>query len=332
MKLQLRYYKQLGILLFAILLITSCKKDEVATGHDNNRVNLVIADNFNLSSFSAVLRKSGLDKVVQNGEGPYTLLAPSDAAFSTAGYTDAVAVLAGNTKLISRIANYHTLDGKYELNKLPFLFNQELQTQGGKIYATHWIKGPDTVLTLNGSRVLAQNIAASNGLIQVLDRVLTPYVHDLVGNAIAADPSITLFAQALKTSGVLQTISDAGPYTVFAPNNAAMQALGYSTVQQIQLADPAKLRSFLLYHIVKDRRFVYDYILSTGVSNMAQQGMMDGNSVTIKLVPNSNSTTSFQSISLRGIGNTSDIKLLKQDMLSGNGVLHVIDAGLRITQ
>lgn len=332
MKLQRRHYKQLGLLLLTAFLITSCTKDEGLNTHDNNRVNLVVADNFNLSSFSAVLRKSGMDKVLQDGEGPYTLLAPSDAAFSTAGYSGPVAVLAGNTKLIGRIANYHTLDGKYELNKLPFLFNQELRTRGGKMYATHWIKGSDTVLTLNGARVLAQNIAASNGLIQVLDRVLTPYVHDLIGNAIAADPSITLFAQALKTSGVLQTISDAGPYTVFAPNNAAMQALGYSTVQQIQLADPAKLRSFLLYHIVKDRRFVYDYILSTGISNMAQQGMMDGNSITIKLLPNPNATASFLGISLRGIGNTADIKLLKQDMLSGNGVLHVIDGGLRITQ
>ncbi|UXD67983.1 fasciclin domain-containing protein [Sphingobacterium faecium] len=332
MKLQLRYYKQLGILLFATFMVTSCKKDEVLNNHDNNRVNLVIADNFNLSSFSAVLRKSGMDKVLQDGEGPYTLLAPSDAAFSAAGYGDAVSVLAGNTKVISRIAHYHMLDGKYELNKLPFLFNQELRTRGGKMYATHWLKGGDTVLTLNGSRVLAQNISASNGLIQVLDRVLTPYVHDLIGNAIAADPSITLFAQALKTSGVLQTISDAGPYTVFAPNNAAMQALGYSTVQQILLADPVKLRSFLLYHIVKDRRFVYDYILSTGASNKAQQGMMDGNSITISLVSNPNAPNSFQGISLRGIGNTSEIKLLKQDMLSGNGVLHVIDGGLRITQ
>lgn len=120
MKLQLRYYKQLGILLFATFMVTSCKKDEVLNSHDNNRVNLVIADNFNLSSFSAVLRKSGMDKVLQDGEGPYTLLAPSDAAFSAAGYGDAVSVLAGNTKVISRIAHYHMLDGKYELNKLPF--------------------------------------------------------------------------------------------------------------------------------------------------------------------------------------------------------------------
>ncbi|MNR40664.1 hypothetical protein D3C85_1589760 [compost metagenome] len=83
---------------------------------------------------------------------------------------------------------------------------------------------------------------------------------------------------------------------------------------------------------MKDRRFVYDYILSTGASNKAQQGMMDGNSITISLVSNPNAPNSFQGISLRGIGNTSEIKLLKQDMLSGNGVLHVIDGGLRITQ
>ncbi|RYG21464.1 MAG: fasciclin domain-containing protein, partial [Chitinophagaceae bacterium] len=207
--------------LFALVLMsalfTACSKEENRlSDFDNNKINLVIADNFNLSSFNAALRLSGLDKQLQ-GNGPYTTIVPSDAAFSLAGYSSSVAVLSANPAIISGIANYHTLDGKYELNKLPFLFNQELRSRGGKLYATHWIKGSDTILTLNGSRVIAQNIPASNGLVQVLNRVLTPYVHDKLADAVAAESSITLFTQALKTSGLFDTLGEEGPYTIFAP-------------------------------------------------------------------------------------------------------------------
>jgi len=323
--------------LFSLMLMTilgtSCSKDDQQNSdYDNNKINLVIADNFNLSAFSAALKRSGLDKSLQEGAGPYTALVPSDAAFTAAGYSGAVGIMTANPTIISRIANYHTLDGKYELNKLPFLFNQELRSRGGKLYATHWIKGLDTILTLNGSRVISQNIPASNGLIQVVNRVLTPYLHDLLGDAIAAEASTTLFTQALRSSGLLSTINEAGPYTIFAPNNTAMQAIGYISIEQISNTDPAELKRFVNYHIVKDRRFIYDYILSTGPSNSSRQAMLDGNSVTMTLVPDENAVGSFKGITLKGIGNTTEVKLLKQDILSGNGVLHIIDGALQITQ
>lgn len=320
-------------LLFITALGTSCSKDEnKLSDYDNNKINLVIADNFNLSAFSAALRLSGLDKQLQQGSGPYTTFVPSDAAFNLAGYNSAEAVLSANPSTISGIANYHTLDGKYELNKLPFLFNQELRSRGGKLYATHWIKGTDTVLTLNGSRVISQNIPASNGLVQVLNRVLTPYVHDLLADAIAAESSATLFTQALKTSGLLETIKERGPYTIFAPNNAAMQAMGYQTIAQVAATDVDELKRLVNYHILKDRRFIYDYILSTGTSNTSKQAMLDGNSVTMNLIADSTAPGSFNGITLRGIGNTAEVNLVKRDLLAGNGVLHIIDNVLRITQ
>jgi uncharacterized surface protein with fasciclin (FAS1) repeats len=320
--------------LVALLVMGGCIKDgdDALSEYDNNRINLVVADNFNLSAFSATLRRSSLDKVLQQEDGPFTVLAPSDPAFSEAGYPSPVAVLAGNAAVIARIASYHTLDGKYELNKLPFLFNQELRSRGGKLYATHWIKGEDTVLTINGSRVLASNIPASNGLVQVIDRVLTPYLHDRLGDAIAAEAGITLFAQALKSSGLLASINSEGPYTLFAPDNAAMKERGYETVQQILNTDPRELKELVEYHIVRDRRFIYDYILSTGASNTTKQAMMNGNTVDITLLPDPNAPGSFNSISLRGTGNTSDAALTSRDILTGNGVLHIINSTLRITR
>ncbi|UCJ07418.1 fasciclin domain-containing protein [Chitinophaga pendula] len=323
-----------ALFLLSLLGLSACvKEDDLQMSEfDNNRINLVVADNFNLSIFNAVLRRSTLDKVLQQGIGPYTLLAPSDQALVRAGYNSRLAVLSADATTIVRIANYHTLDGRYELNKLPYLFNQELRSRGGKMFATHWIKGTDTILTINGARVIAANIPASNGVVQVVDQVLTPYLHDRLGNAVAAGDDITLFSQALKTSGLLETINGEGPFTIFAPNNDAMIARGYTTVQQILATDPQELKELVSYHIVRDRRFIYDYILSTGPSNATRQAMLNGNSVDIKLLPDPQAPGSFNSISLKGIGNTNETQLSRRDILTGNGVLHVINGTLRTTR
>ncbi|RFZ95477.1 fasciclin domain-containing protein [Mucilaginibacter conchicola] len=320
------------LVLLAVTSFTSCKKDDKVSSVDNNKINLVIADNFNLSAFSAALRLSTLDKELQQGAGPYTIMAPSDAAFATAGYADAKAVLSASPSVIAPMARYHIFDGKYELNKLPFLFNQELRSRGGKMFATHWIKNGDTILTLNGSRVVAENLPTSNGIIQVINRVLTPYVHDKLGDAVAAESEVTLFTQALQTSGVLATINGAGPYTIFAPNNAAMRTMGYQTVQQVSQTSPAVLKELVNYHIVRDRRFINDYVLSTGSTNASRQAMLNDNLVNITLTPDFSAPGTFNGITLRGIGNTSDVSVVKQDILTGNGVLHVINGVLKITQ
>lgn len=320
------------IFLLLSSLIFACKKEDNAARFDNNSVNLVVADNFNLSAFSAALRVSNLDKELKTGKGPYTLLAPSDDAFAKAGYPSVVKILSERAAVISSIAYYHILDGNYELDKLPFLFNQELKTRKGRVYATHWIKGADTVLTLNGARILTQNLSASNGLIQVLDRVMTPYVHDKIVDAINADASISIFARAIKRTAVLLDKGNQGPYTVFAPANAAMAQLGLTSVQDVETANLADLKKIVSYHIVRDRRFVYDYILSTGNTNISKQAMLDGNNVQIRLIPNASSPGSFTGIALRGLGNTSDVLLQKQDILTGDGVLHIVDQCLRITQ
>jgi len=320
-------------LLLVVLLGTSCSKDEQEPNDfDNGKINLVIADNFNLSAFHTALKRSRIDLELQSGSGPYTTLAPSDAAFAKAGYNGSAGVLTADLTSVSRIANYHTLDGKYELDRLPFVFNQELRSRGGKLYATHWIKGSDTVLTINGAKVIAMNIPASNGVIQVLDRVLTPYLHNVLSDAVAAESSITIFAQALKTSGLLQTIGGNGTYTIFAPDNAAMRTMGYSSVDAVAKMDPAVLKAQMSYHILSDRRFVFDYILSAGPANTSRQAMLDGNSITVRLSADPDLQGSFNGITLRGIGNTADVKLVKQDILTGNGVLHIIDACLRIVQ
>jgi uncharacterized surface protein with fasciclin (FAS1) repeats len=319
------------IVMMALWSMTACTKDNKNPAPvDNNLISLVVADNFNLSVFTAVLQRSGQYAKLKE-RGPFTVLAPSDAAFEQAGYATPTAVATAEGAVINAIGRYHVLDGRYDLNKLPFQFNQELRSQGGKLYATRWVKGLDTVVTVNGARILSADAPASNGLVQVINRVLTPYLHDRLGDAVAAEQSITLFSEALKVSGLLATINGAGPFTIFAPSNVAMQNYGYATVQQIRNTDPEELKRFLRFHIILDRRFIYDYILSGDGINPARQAMLDGNAISVQLVADNSQPGGYSGIVLRGPGNTADVNMLQQDLLAGNGVLHVIDDVLRST-
>jgi uncharacterized surface protein with fasciclin (FAS1) repeats len=320
------------VLLVLAVSLTCCTKNNNIKEVDNTKIGAIVADNFNLSVFNTALIRTGLTKSIDQA-GVFTVIAPSDDAFKTAGFGDSKAILSADPARVSAIMNYHVLNGSYEFNKLPFLFNQEIRSaNGGKLFVTHWVKGVDTVLTINGSKVLSQNIKASNGLIQVIDRVLEPYTHNLVTEAIASDRDLTLFYQALQRAGLVKTLNGTGPYTIFAPNNAAMAAFGLTSIETINQMDAATLARLMSYHILTDRRFVYDYVLSTGSSNKSEQTMIDGNSVTIVLKPNPQVPGAFSSIELKGTGNTSAIQLIKQDVLTGNGVVHTIGSMLKITQ
>jgi uncharacterized surface protein with fasciclin (FAS1) repeats len=325
-------HKQIpAALLCVVMMIAGCSKEDEVDQTDGNRIAQVLGDNFNLSVMNAVMGRSNVGAALSM-PGPYTLFAPSDEAFGKAGYGSALTVMSASQSLIARIGAYHLLDGKYDLNKMPFLFNQEISSKGGKLYITRWIKNNDTVITINGSRLLSSGIQASNGYVQVIDRMLEPYLHNTIADAIASETQLTLFYQAIQRAGLRQLLAEKGPFTVYAPANAAMISMGYPTVEAINDADPMTIAALVRYHIVADRRFVNDYILSTGPTAATTQGMIDNNTVTIRLIANPQQPGAYTGITLKGTGNTADVQLSRQDINTGNGVLHITDQVLRITQ
>ncbi|SKA03785.1 Uncaracterized surface protein containing fasciclin (FAS1) repeats [Chitinophaga eiseniae] len=326
------FSRRLVVIGLSLLMAGACKKDDTDAPKANDRLMEVVIDNFNLSKFKAAADRSSMQPLLTSA-GPLTVLAPSDAAFTEAGYPTTLSVGTAGISLMTRITGYHILNGNYDLNKMPFLFNQEIRTyNGGKLYVTRWVKDKDTVLTVNGSRVLAVGMKASNGTLQVIDRMLEPYLYETVTEAISAEPGLSLFSHALQRSGLSALLKGKGPYTVYAANNAAMTAYGYKTLEQIEAADPGVLAALLRYHIAADRRFVYDYILSTGSSAATTQNMLDDNIVKVQLTPDPLSPGLYNGITLQGPGNDAPVKLVKQNGITGNGVLHITDHVLKITK
>ncbi len=318
------------LFILSALLLFSCKKDG-PMGGDTTGTSLanVVTDNFNFSVFTAALNYTHLsDTLLQSG--PYTALVPNDQAFLAAGYS-AVSIQADDFNLMRALIGYHLLRGTYQLNRLPFAFNQEIKTLlGNPMYVTHWIKNGDSLVTINGDQVISFNQPASNGLLQVLNTVLSPAIYTTLHDAIAADTGLTYFNTALVRTGLVSQLEGTDVYTLFAPTNSAFRAMGFPDIDSVYHTNASVLGNLLRYHILNGRRFIYDYILITDATNKSQQSMIDGNNVAITLYKDPNSIgTGFSSILLQGSGNTGSASLIRRDILAGNGVLHTISQVLK---
>ncbi len=132
--------------------------------------------------------------------------------------------------------------------------------------------------------------------------------HDIVDTAVAAGSFTTLVA-AVKAAGLVDTLKGAGPFTVFAPTDDAFAKLPAGTVENLlKPENKAKLQGILTYHVVPGT------VMAKDVANLKTAKTVNGQELTVK--------SSHGSVMVDGAGVT------KTDILSSNGVIHVIDSVL----
>jgi len=134
----------------------AAKKDIVDTA--------VSAGNF--TTLAAALTAAGLVDTLK-GDGPFTVFAPTDEAFAKIPKADLDALIADKAKL-TKVLTYHVVPGKVMAADVVKL-NEATSVQGGKIR----IDTKDGV-KVNNAKVVATDIAASNGVIHVIDTVILP--------------------------------------------------------------------------------------------------------------------------------------------------------------
>ena len=133
-------------------------------------------------------------------------------------------------------------------------------------------------------------------------------MHDIIDTAVAAGTFKTL-AAAVTAAGLVQTLKGTGPFTVFAPNDAAFAKLPAGTVESL-LKDLPKLTAILTYHVVAGKVMAADVMT------------MDGKTAaTVNGAPLKISTTG-------GVKLNGDINVVATDIECTNGVIHVIDSVL----
>ncbi|MFO7828520.1 MAG: fasciclin domain-containing protein [Bacteroidales bacterium] len=265
-----------------------------------NIVDIAVADD-NFSSLVAALTKADLVTTLQ-GDGPFTVFAPTDDAFAALLSDLGASSLDDLTaEQLTPILLYHVVSGKV------------MSTDLADGYVSTLSSGPDATnvqllvdlsdgVTINGSTsVTAADIEASNGVIHVIDKVLLPTtVVDIAIN----NPNFSILVDAVVKADLVETLNGEGPFTVFAPTNDAFDALftelGISGIDDLT---PEDLVPILQYHVVS--------------GNVLSSGLTSGDVATL----NGDITIDVGSeVTING-----DTNVILTDVQGSNGVIHVID-------
>ena len=127
---------------------------------------------------------------------------------------------------------------------------------------------------------------------------------DIVDTAVAAGSFKTL-AAAVTAAGLVPTLKGAGPFTVFAPTDDAFAKLPAGTVEAL-LADLPKLTGILTYHVVAGK------VMAADVVKLSSAKTVEGSAVKITVKG--------------GKVKVDDANVVKTDIATSNGVIHVIDS------
>jgi uncharacterized surface protein with fasciclin (FAS1) repeats len=139
----------------------------------------------------------------------------------------------------------------------------------------------------------------------IADAATKPATLDIVDTAVAAGSFKTL-ATALQAAGLIETLKGSGPFTVFAPTDAAFAKLPAGTIEAL-LADKAKLTRVLTYHVVAGKVTAADVVKLSKATSVAGPELRIDASNGVRI---------------------NDSKVVTADVMASNGVIHVIDTVL----
>lgn len=335
-------------LLTATSLITVSSSVEAATKPKSKATKAVAAKpatktiaevavgNKDFSTLVTALSAAGLVDTLK-GSGPFTVFAPTNAAFAKLPKSTLDALLADKAKL-TEVLTYHVVSGKVPASVVVTLNGKSAKTLNGAEVAIGVAGGK---VTLNGNvNVIATDVAASNGVIHVIDTVLLPpapatapttaptttsvqpapsptttiapkpgVVANNIIDIASSNKDFSTLVAAVKAAGLVDTLQGPGPFTVLAPTNAAFAVLGKETLDTLLKPENKQLLvGILTYHVVAGKALSGDVVKAT----------------TIKTVNGKNIT-----VSLRDGGvfiNAARIQTV--DIVASNGVIHVIDTVL----
>lgn len=329
-------------LLFAAVLLTftACQKDSFTenltpdtarldapiTDRSSNTIVDIAIGNPDFSTLVAAVVKTGQAGFLSGANLNATVFAPTNAAFAQlpAPFNNAQNISAitdaRTIAVLRQIIRYHVAPGRRTAAQLP---NGNYQTfKTAAMPNENWITVSRSLageVFINGvSKVVAADVAASNGVIHVIDKVLFYPTQDIAQIAIS-NGNFTALVAALQKTGLTNTLmSPTTNATVFAPTDAAFAKLpipALTTAANIKaITDPATislLRNVLLYHLVGGRVFSTD--LREGITPPT-------------LLPSKNVTISLANgATVKGSGNTTASNIIITNILARNGVIHAID-------
>ncbi len=263
-------------------------------------VDIAVADG-RFTTLVAALQAAGLAETLA-GEGAFTVFAPTDDAFAKLP-EGTVEALLEDIPALTDILLYHVVSGEV-------LAEQVVTLNSAKALNEKFveIEVMDGMVYLNDAQVVITDIQADNGVIHVIDTVLLPpESQGSIVEIAVADGRFETLAAALGAADLVETLSNEGLFTVFAPTDDAFAKLPEGAVEAL-LEDIPALTDILLYHVVSGKVTAEEVIV------LEEAETLLGENISIRVED----------------GNVyiNDAMVIITDIMADNGVIHVIDTVL----
>lgn len=264
------------------------------------------------STLVTAVKAAGLAETL-SGDGPFTLFAPTNEAFAALPDGTLETLLKPeNRDALRKVLTYHVAAGDLMAKDLR---SGQVATVEGNAVA---VKVQNQNVSVNNANVVKADVDAKNGVIHVIDRVLLP--PDLspttslaaqptqpgtIVEIAAGDSTFSTLVTAVTAAELAETLSGNGPFTVFAPTNAAFAALPEGTLENLLKPENRDLlRKVLTYHVVS--------------GDLMAQDLRSGSVATVEGSP---VAVQVQNGSVK----VNNANVVKADIDAKNGVIHVID-------
>jgi len=301
---EMKMVRALSLVVILFFGLTSCEEPEALPDNSptQNIMGLVDATS-NAATLKAAIDAAGL-RATLSGVGPFTVFAPTNAAFAEID-PDVLAYLLSTPDELAKVLTYHVVSGSVLSTDLS---NGAVPTVNGGELTVDLSSG----VKINNASVVTADILATNGVIHIIDKVLIPSnlnipeTRSIVDLAVAT-PSLSVLVEALTLFPDLVTLlSSDGSNTVFAPDNDAFVAL-LGALGQTALTDVPEsvIKSVLQHHVI-----VGATIASTDLSQGQTAATASGEEITV---------------SLTGGVFISGSQVTTADIEASNGIIHIVE-------
>ena len=273
-------------------------------------VDLALADG-RFNTLAAALTTAELVGVLQ-GEGPLTVFAPTDEAFSKLPDGTVESLLKPeNRAQLQATLKYHVSPGSTSLAGA--LSAGSAATVQGESLAIAFKEGQ---VRVNDAAILNADIECSNGVIHVIDSVLLPPASETANDILSVAKTVGTFntlIAAVEAAGLTEVLQGDGPFTVLAPTDEAFAALPKGTVEALLKKENIdQLKAVLTYH-------AFSGAISAGDALKAKSAKtLNGQPVNFAIKD--------------GLFQVNGVTIRSTDIECDNGIIHVIDSVLLPTE
>ena len=251
-------------------------------------------------SLVAALAQADLVSALQ-GDGPFTVFAPTDQAFADAGIDLSAYNDEESNKTLVDILTYHVYLGSVESSAVTDGLTVSMMNGDNVSFTV-----ADGTVMIQDATVTMPDVMASNGIIHVIDKVLMP-PEDLVDiPTVATSTGIhNSLVAALSQANLVPALQAEGPFTVFAPTDQAFADAGIDLSAFNDDESNQTLADILTYHVYVGA------VESSAVTDGLTVTMLNGDDASFTVA---NGTVMIQ-----------DATVTMSDVMASNGIIHVID-------